>query len=118
VARLSGSTAEFLSLWTSMMAGERPFLVSGGELQLKLSPALPGWFFTDPGIVSFRFLGHCDVTYHNPRRLDTYADGIEPRRIVLWPSDSESVGVEGHTIGAPYAEMVRSGDIGRVEVFF
>jgi hypothetical protein len=118
VARLSGSTAEFLSLWTSMMAGERPFLVSGGELQLKLSPALPGWFFTDPGIVSFRFLGHCDVTYHNPRRLDTYADGIEPRRIVLWPSDSESVEVEGHTSGAPYAEMVRSGDIGRVEVFF
>ena len=118
VARLSGSTAEFLSLWTAMMAGEQPFLVSDGALQLRLSPALPGWFFSDPGIVRFRFLGQCDVTYHNPRRLDTFADGIEPRRIVLWRSEDESVEIAGHTVGAPYAEMVRSGDIGRLEMFF
>jgi hypothetical protein len=118
VARLSGSTAEFLSLWSIMMAGERPFLVNDGELQLSLNPALPGWFFGDTGIVSFRFLGQCDVTYHNPRRLDTYAEGIEPRRIVLWSSEFESVEIAGPTVGAPHAERVRSGDISRVEVFF
>jgi hypothetical protein len=101
-----------------MMAGKRPFLVSDGALQLRLSPTLPGWFFPDSGIVRFRFLGQCDVTYHNPRRLDTFAEGIEPRRIVLWPSESESVEVAGHTIGAPYARMIRDGDISRVEVFF
>ena len=86
--------------------------------QLRLSFALPGWLFTDAGIVSFRFLGQCDVTYHNPRRLDTFADGREPRRIVLWPSEADSVEIEGGTIGAPYAEMIRNGEIGRVEVFF
>jgi hypothetical protein len=118
VARLSGSTAEFLSLWTTMMAGEQPFVVGDGELQLRLRPALPGWFFADAGIVRFRFLGQCDVTYHNPDRLDTFAEGVSPRRIVLWPSDSESVEIAGHTVGAPYAEMVRNGDISRVDVFF
>jgi hypothetical protein len=118
VARLSGSTAEFLSIWTTMMVGRQPFLVSDCELHLRLSPALPGWFFTAPGIVSFRFLGHCDVAYHNPSRLDTFADGVEPRRIVVWPSESESIEIEGNTIGAPYAQMIRSGEIIRVEVFF
>jgi hypothetical protein len=118
VARLSGSTAEFLSIWTTMMAGKQPFLVRDGALQLRLSPALPGWFFTDQGIVSFRFLGRCEVTYHNPRRLDTFAEGIGPHRIVLWPDGSDSVEIEGDTIGAPYAEMIRNGEINRVEVFF
>jgi len=118
VARLSGSTAEFLSLWSAMMAGEQPFVASDGTLQLRLSPALPGWFFTDAGIVSFRFLGQCDVTYHNPDRLDTFAEGVVPRLIVLWPSESESVEIAGNTVGAPYAEMVRNGDISRVDVFF
>jgi len=118
VARLSGSTAEFLSLWAAMMAGKRPFRVRDGTLELRLRPALPGWFFPDSGVVSFRFLGQCDVTYHNPRRLDTFAEGIEPRRIVLRPSGSEAIEIPGHTIGAPYARMIRDGDIGRVEVFF
>jgi len=85
---------------------------------LKLTPALPGWFFTDRGIVSFRFLGHCDVTYHNPSRLDTFVEGADPQRSVLWTSESDSVEIEGDTIGAPCAEMVRSGEVHRVEVFF
>jgi hypothetical protein len=118
VARLSGSTAEFLSIWTTMMAGKQPFRAEGGALRLKLEPALPAWLFSEAGTVSFRFLGQCDVTYHNPRRLDTFAQGVEASRIVLWPSESESVEIPGHTIGAPYAHMIRNGEIKRVEVFF
>ncbi len=118
VARLSGSTAEFLSIWTTMMAGRRPFRMDDGVLHLRLEPALPAWFFSEAGTVSFRFLGQCDVTYHNPRRLDTFAEGMEASRIVLWPSESESVEISGRTIGAPYAEMVRNGEIRRMEVFF
>jgi hypothetical protein len=101
-----------------MMAGKQPFFISDGELQLRLNPALPGWFFTNQGVVSFRFLGQCDVTYHNPSRLDTFADGIEPRRIVLWTSESVSVEIRGDTIGTPYSQMIRNGEIPRVEVFF
>ena len=63
--------------------------------QLRLSSALSGWFVTDAGIVSLRFLGQCDVTYPNPRRLDTLADGVEPRRTVLRPSETESVEIAG-----------------------
>jgi hypothetical protein len=116
VARLSGSTAEFLSIWTTMLAGKQPFFVRDGELGLKLNPALPGWFFSKEGTVCFRFLGQCDVTYHNPSRSDTFAEEVAPQRIVLWPSESESVEIEGAEIGAPFAEMIRNGKINRVEV--
>ena len=118
VARLSGSMAEFLSIWSVMMAGKRPFRMGDAALELRLSPKLPGWFFTDAGTVSFRFLGKCDVTYHNARGVDTFAEGVEPGRIVLWVTESESVEISGHTIGAPYAEKIRDGGITRVEVFF
>ena len=49
---------------------------------------------------------------------NAFAEGVVPRLIVLWPSESESVEIAGHTVGAPYAERVRSGDISRVDVFF
>ena len=68
--------------------------------------------------MSFRFLGQCDVTYHNPGRLDTFSEGVDPQRIILWTSDSDSVEVAGDTIGAPYAEMIRNGDVDRVELYF
>lgn len=57
VARLSGSTAEFLSMWRTMMAGSRVFTVEDGELTLALAPALPGWLFDEQGNLSFTFLG-------------------------------------------------------------
>jgi hypothetical protein len=43
MARLSGSTAEFLSMWLIMMAGKNPFtLNTEGKLQLHFAPSLPG----------------------------------------------------------------------------
>ena len=70
VARLSGTTAEFLSIWTLMMAGPQPFRMQAGQLYLRFQPALPGWLFDQAGRLSFTFLGQCEVTYHNPQRLD------------------------------------------------
>jgi hypothetical protein len=37
VARLSGSTAEMLSIWAYMMFGKKPF-INDGELKLNLKP--------------------------------------------------------------------------------
>jgi hypothetical protein len=56
LARLSGSTAEYLSMWLLMMAGPNPFVYENGVLCLRLSPILPGWLFTDDNLVSFTFL--------------------------------------------------------------
>jgi len=65
VARLTGATAEFLSMWSYMMLGERPFRMQDDGLSLILKPVLPGWLFDDNGCISFNFLGHCKFTLWN-----------------------------------------------------
>jgi hypothetical protein len=57
VARLSGSTAEFLSMWQLMMSGPQPFVMNNGELQLALRPICPATGSTRSGKLSFRLLG-------------------------------------------------------------
>jgi hypothetical protein len=118
VARLSGSTAEFLSLWVRMTAGLRPFRMDGEELVLELRPALPGWMFREDGTFAFRFLGTCDVTYHNQARQNTYTAGLQPARIRLQPRRGEAVQLDGGVIPAPYAAMVRAGQIRSLDIFY
>jgi hypothetical protein len=117
VARLSGSTAEFLSIWHLMMAGKQPFFVKDGQLCLALRPSLPGWLFDEAGELSFRFLGNCTVSYHNPQRNDLTANKPAIQWIELHTSGGQSIAITSGIIGAPYAEMVRDGKIERIDVF-
>jgi hypothetical protein len=116
VARLSGSTAELLSLWTVMMAGKQPFELRSGRLCLSLKPALPAWLFTKEGELSFRFLGSCTVTYKNPQRLDTWT--ASPKRAVLHLGGGKTVEIDGPAIPMPYAEQVRDGAVTAIDVWF
>ena len=115
VARLSGSTAEFISIWNIMMAGIKPFILLNGDLCLALRPALPGWLFTDEGEVSFRFLGHCTVTYHNPAWQDTPA--LYPTRFMFVTPEGDIVEAAGSILKSPYAEMIRNGQIDKLDVW-
>jgi hypothetical protein len=118
VARLSGSTAEFLSIWNVMMAGEKPFFMQNGELCLVLRPALPGWLFTEAGELSFCFLGHCTVTYYNPQRRDIYGKSALAQRMRLMTEAGQSIAISGNLLSSSYAEMVRTGQVKRLEVYF
>ncbi|MNM15795.1 hypothetical protein D3C81_260220 [compost metagenome] len=111
VARLSGSTAEFLSMWSLMMTGSRPFRLSGdGDLVLELAPALPGWLFKDDGRLSFRFLGSVRVTYLNERRADTFGENCAAiRRISVKDDTGNALTVEGSVLSGKLAEDIRAG---------
>jgi hypothetical protein len=119
VARLSGSTAEFLSMWNVMMTGKQPFFVQDGQLGLAFKPALPGWLFDETGTVTFTLLGHTEITYHNPDKADIFRNG-EPRvaRVILHTRDHQQIELSHGSIGAPYAEMVRAGQVKAMDVFF
>ncbi|HTP07469.1 MAG TPA: cellobiose phosphorylase, partial [Anaerolineae bacterium] len=117
VARLSGSTAEFLSIWQLMFSGPRPFVVNDGELQLKFQPALPEWLFAADDTISFKFLGQCIVTIHNPHRRDTFVDSVAIRRMRLVDRAGSETEIAGGTIGAPWAARTRSGDVVRIDLF-
>ena len=119
VARLSGATAEFLSMWNIMMAGKRPFCLKDGELCLDLRPALPGWLFDDEGKITFTFLGHTQITYHNPSRLDTWKIGdVGNCSALLHLPDNRKIGLPQQVISSPFVEMVRSGKIRAIDLFF
>ncbi len=123
VARLSGSTAEFLSIWQVMMAGEKPFFMIDGALSLKFQPTLPGWLFAKDKrtgsvpYISFRFLDHCLVTYYNPERSDLLPDKVA-HKIALEYQDGSKVETYSALIPAHQAEQVRSGLIVSIQVYY
>ena len=117
LARLSGSTAEFLSMWSIMMTGEKPFAVnSAGELQLKLSPVLPGWMFTEEGTVSFTFLGEVSVTYHNPEKVDTWT--VTPKTTSIVYLGGATFDSEDGLLRGEVAESVRNLQVQSIDVFY
>ena len=46
IARLSGSTAEFIHMWLLLTVGPQPFFMEQGRLHFRVRPTLPGGWFT------------------------------------------------------------------------
>ena len=116
VARLTGATAEFISMWHVMMAGQNPFFIDDGQLCLRFRPALPGWLFDEAGLVRFTFLGNCQVTYINKERKDTYSREVKIRTLHIYGEDGQ-IEIEGDVIGPPYARWIREGRIKQIDIF-
>ncbi len=117
VARLSGSTIEFMNMWFVMMTGGKPFAFEGEELACRLSPILPSWMFTENGEVSYTFLGTCELTYVNEKKLDTYGDGAaKPVEYTLTYGNGETMVVDGNTVRGTHAEGIRNGKVTKMTV--
>ena len=116
LARLSGSTAEMMSMWAIMMAGDKPFTYSDDTLLLSFEPALPGWLFTEEGLVTFTFLGEVQVTYHNPTKADTWT--ITPESAVVMYKDHTSTTFTGGVIRGAVAESVRSLFVASIDIYY
>ena len=118
LARLSGSTAEFLSMWSIMMAGAKPFTVdSAGQLQLALQPVLPGWLFTEEGTVNFTFLGGVSVTYHNPAKVDTWT-ATSKRVELVYLGGATYASEDGGILRGEIAESVRNLQVSSIDIFY
>ena len=114
----TGSTAELLSMWAIMMAGPNPFILDNksGILQLKLTPILPSWLFTDVGTVTFTFLGSVRVTYHNPQKSNTWQ--ITPKTATVTGIDGfQQVFANGIVEGGA-ADNVRSGRVAAIDIYY
>lgn len=118
VARMSGSTAEMLSMWFLMMAGKDIFSFENNELQLKLKPVLPCWLFDEQGIISFKFLGSTLVNYINPKKQDTFgSNGVKPYKYKLIDCQGQIFEIKASFISGQYALKVRNGEIRSVDVY-
>lgn len=132
--RMSGATAEFLSIWKIMYIGIDPFYVDPGDYQLrmKLVPTLPLWMFDTQGNhdldedkefqrspflrhsaqqnlntpnVRFKLFSSIQVYYYNERRIDLF--GYPPVRYRIGLRDGSIFEVDGPVIGVDLAEKIR-----------
>ncbi len=141
VARLSGSTAEFLHIWLLMNAGPKPFCWDNQKgLSLSFKPALAGWLFTKEdrlitlmskeqelktitlpkNTYAFNFLSSTLVVYHNPGRKDTFGPNAPTiREITISYTDLQKpVVLSGAVIPAQFAEDIRDNKVQRVDIHF
>jgi hypothetical protein len=117
VARLSGSTAEFLSMWSFMTAGEKPFDFDNGKLIFRIKPVLPAWLFADDNSVKFRLLGGIEVTLNNPQRKDTFGiNGAVVKGYELTYKDGVTAKISGTTVEGTIAEDVRALKVAKIVV--
>lgn len=109
--RLSGSTAEMLSLWQRMFLGRKMFYMDKGELCFEPRPVLAGWFFHRGGFLSFRYL-NCDFEYLNVSRRNTYGEnGVSVLRVM---ADGETM--PNGTLRGAAAVKLRNKGLGRLTV--
>jgi hypothetical protein len=119
LARLSGSTAEFLSIWRLMFIGPNPYIMNDdGSVEMQLIPALPLWLFEDLEndaegkrddegnlVVSYKLFASIMVTYHNTLGTDLY--DVSPTKYIVTMTDGSTVEVEGATIPTETAIKIR-----------
>ncbi len=132
VARLSGSTVEFLHLWTYLFLGAAPFVFEQGRLLFRPAPILSKSFFSTNEQYSNPFgfeetlpkdsaacalLGSTLLVYINPGRLDTFgAAAVRPCRYQLHGRDGSTQTVEASQLEGKTAESLRQGQFRRVDV--
>jgi hypothetical protein len=121
LARLSGSTAEFMDIWKLMFIGQDLFYLNRhGNVEMQLVPALPSWLFEDNDDISaidptldedgahtitFKLFASIPVTYHNPGAKNLY--GVSPKKYKVMMADGEVVNIEGPTIPTDTAIAIR-----------
>lgn len=137
VARLSGSTAEFIHIFLMMAAGEKPFsLDDSNKLTLSFSPAIPNWLFTakpqtknlwingkqvkqnfEAKTFSFIFLGDILITYKNPKMKNTFGDaGVKPIAAEIKDINGKITKIKGGRLDETIAHKAREHKIQSIEI--
>lgn len=118
VARLSGSTVEFIDMWIRMTVGEKPFTYENGRLDFELKPVLDSSFFDGKGEFSFKMFGSVDVTYVNPLKKSTYLKGVSAKKMEIFWKDGKKQTVEGKKLSDRDAVRLRNAEAKAVKVYF
>ena len=126
--RLTGATAEFLTMWADMFLGLKPFFLheKTGALRMRLVPSLPFWLFeTDsPDYmgrqipwVSFKLFSSINVYYYNEKRIDLF--DVAPTRYKIGFRDGSVFDVKDSVIPFELADKIRRiVFVDSIEVYF
>lgn len=136
-ARLTGATAEFLSMYLIMTGLARAFVLDeAGEPRFRPRPILPDWLFTSAprkvtlqteesqveldlpaGTFASRLFGGGLLIYYNPQRKPTFGpEAAKVVRFVLTDREGRQTCFEGDTLPAAESRGLREGRYVRVEI--
>ncbi|MCD7726593.1 MAG: hypothetical protein LUI12_13755 [Clostridiales bacterium] len=116
VARLSGSTVEFIHMWSLMMFGLHPFTVQQGELKLAFAPLLPSYLVGADKQVKAMFLGTVPVTYLLAEQKAYVPGEYTVDRMTVTYRDGRKEEVQGAALDAAGAQAVRKGEVAEMVV--
>ena len=127
IARLSGSTAEFLSMWVLMMIGPSPFTLAQdtNKIEMSLKPTIPLSMFKNVSksenepefVLNFLLFSSINVTYHNQRGVDLFGSTPNNYKIIL--TNGTTLVVNSSTISSETAILIRRVvDIDSISAYF
>ena len=120
VARLSGSTIEFISMWKLMFFGKNTFSLDGdGTLMFTPQPAIPDYLIDEKDgklFVSSTLLSKVKVTYVFDKKGNYFPGGYEITDISGIYDGGESFTVPGGVLTGEKAHDLRDGRIKELNI--
>ena len=118
VARLSGSTVEFMDIWQTMLFGRTPFQQNEEGLVLELMPLLPAYLIREDGTLQATFMGKTKVTYQCKQTgLDYIPGSYQIKEYQISNNKGKITHVYGSCLQGQLAEEVRAGKIAEITVY-
>ena len=119
VARLSGSTIEFISMWKLMFFGRQLFSLEDGELVFKPQPAIPEYLIREENgrfFVAATMLGKTKVTYEFDKKADFFPGEYTVEGMKLVYADGKTEAVSGASVKGTAAQDIRNGLVSEITV--
>lgn len=117
VARLSGSTAEFLQIWQIMMFGVKPFTVQEEKVTLALQPMLPAYLIDQNKEVQAMFLGNTPVVYHLQHQQDYIPGNYTVKKYLITRKNGEIAEECGEKLQGDIVREIRDEGVTGIEVY-
>lgn len=114
VARLSGSTIEFISMWKLMMFGAHVLTMQKGELVFAPQPAIPAYLIPENGKVSTTLFSNTKVTYQFADVMDYIPGKYQINTMKFVYKNGSVANINGDCAGGHIAQDLRDGAVAEI----
>jgi hypothetical protein len=115
VARLSGSTAEMISMWRYMFLGKNIFSYDGESLSFQLKPNLKVNWFNNQRVTTMLF-STIEIIYEYLGKKDTFDDDVYVSQYELKDKHGQTNIIQSESVTGSFAEMIRNKEIIEIKV--
>lgn len=116
VARLSGSTIEFISMWKLMMFGPHVMSVKNEELVFTPQPAVPAYLIPEDGKMKATLFGNIEVCYQFADVMDYIPGKYQIKAMKFTYQNGSTASVASDYAAGQLAKDIRDGVVKKIEI--